>query len=98
MPLAELKRRPGAPELGVALEREYPREARMQGISGNALLRVQIHPDGSVQVRRRISETPGGCGDAWSEPSRGRASSRRQSDGRPARTEISYRCTFEIKS
>jgi TonB family protein len=94
-----LKRRPGAPELGVVLEREYPREARMQGISGNALLRVQIHPDGSVQVRRRISETPGGFGDACERALKGaRFVPALDRDGRPARTEISYRCTFEIKS
>jgi len=99
VPVADLMRRPVPPALDGVLEREYPREARMQGIAGNALLRVQILPDGSVRVRRRISETQGGFGEACERALKGaRFTPALDREGHPARTEISYRCTFEIKS
>jgi hypothetical protein len=70
----------------------------MQAISGSALLRVQIDADGWVHVQRRVSETPGGFGDACERALKGaRFVPALDRDGRPVRTEISYRCTFEIK-
>jgi TonB family protein len=98
VPLADLMRRPVAPALDTILEREYPRDARLQGESGSALLRVQILPDGSVLVRQHLFESRSGFGDACERVLRqSRWTPALDRDGRPARTEISYRCRFEVR-
>lgn len=94
-----LSKPPSAPRLDAALEKHYPAEARRTGISGSAVLRVQILHDGRVGVVRRVSETYAGFGDAcdrtiksgvW-EPATDRG-------GRPVATEITYTCRFEVRS
>lgn len=99
VPASALSRRPGAPFLDAALERNYPVEARRAGISGQARLRIQILADGRVGKVERLSESSAGFGDAcartvqaarWEPPL--------DHDGRPVATEITYVCKFEVRS
>jgi protein TonB len=95
---ANLAKAPRAPPLDTSLEKNYPPEARRSRISGSAILRLQILPDGRVGVVRRVSETYAGFAEAcertvkagtWEPPiDRG---------GRPVATEITFMCRFEVK-
>jgi len=80
------------------LERNYPQKPAGAGVSGSATLRVQIMPDGPWAPCARLSETYPGFGEAASARSESGlwgASLDRQ--GRPAATEITYACRFEVR-
>jgi periplasmic protein TonB len=96
---SELARPPRAPGLDRALERHYPPEARRSGISGSAVLRVQILSDGRVGAVRRLSQSYEGFGAAceatvreatWDPPT--------DREGSRVATEITYTCRFEVRS
>jgi len=97
---ASLARRPRAPSgLDLALERNYPLEARRSGISGTAVLRVKILPSGSVGDIRVVSESHGGFGQACERTVRGSSwEPPIDKDGTPVATEITYTCRFEVRS
>jgi len=89
---------PRPPNLDAALERNYPKSARNQGIGGNAVLRAQVLPDGRIGAVRRSSETFAGFADAcertlrsahWSPPI--------DRAGLPVGTEITYTCRFDVR-
>jgi hypothetical protein len=95
--LAELSRKPLPPALGSALERNYPKEARNLGKSGNAKVRARIEPSGEVRVAKIAFETSIGFGDAckktllasrWSAPL--------DRNGRPVATWVTYQCKFRV--
>jgi len=99
VPPSSLARRPRAPGLDAELERQYPAEARRSGISGSAVLRVRILPDGRVSEVHIQSESWTGFGPAcvrtvraarWEPPI--------DRDGTPVATEITYTCRFEVRS
>jgi TonB family protein len=82
------------------LERLYPRKARAEGVEGQAIIRLQIGPDGLPAKIRVISEDPTGyelgeaCvktlkGETWQPPL--------GEDGKAVTTRITYRCGFEIR-
>jgi TonB family protein len=95
--LADLARKPEPPALTGALERAYPAEARRLGLSGEAVVKARVRPDGAIDRARVVSATDGWFGDAcrrvlvasrWSPPvDRG---------GAPCATEIRYVCHFEV--
>ncbi|WP_394823655.1 TonB family protein [Pendulispora albinea] len=96
--VGDLSRAPRPPNLDDALERNYPKSARMQGIGGTAVLRAQILPDGRIGVVRRTSESFAGFGEAcertlrsanWSPPI--------DRAGLPVGTEITYTCRFDVR-
>lgn len=98
VPLGDLTRAPRAPDLNGVLERYYPREARLQGIEGRAVVRARIKPDGSVDRIRVVSESEGGFGQACRQTLDGsRWSAPIDRNGRPVATEISYTCRFEVR-
>lgn len=99
VPAASLSRAPRAPGLDDALERNYPPAARRSGISGTAVLRVQILSDGRTGSVRRVSESFEGFGDACAKTARGaRWEPPLDRDGRAVATEITYVCNFEVRS
>ncbi|HVJ91827.1 MAG TPA: TonB family protein [Labilithrix sp.] len=99
VPPSSLARRPRAPGLDRELERHYPREARLSGISGNAVLRVRILPDGRIGGVQFLSESWKGFGLACERTVRAaRWEPPIDRDGTPVATEITYTCRFEVTS
>lgn len=97
VPLASLKRPPRAPVLDEALVRNYPKSARDQGRTGEALVRARILPDGQVGPTQVLlasaPEFGRACqhslaGSRWSPPL--------DESGRPVATDVSYKCLFEV--
>ena len=94
----DLSRRPSAPDLTAVLARAYPDDARKKGISGKAVVRARIMPDGHVVEMAMLSESARGFGAAcqntlrdsiWSPPlDRG---------ARAVSTYINYTCRFEVQ-
>ncbi len=94
----DLARRPRAPGLDAALEQHYPAEARRSGISGKAVLRVRILPDGRIGKVQRIEETRSGFAEACEKAVRSAAwEPPLDREGAPVATEITYTCRFEIR-
>jgi TonB family protein len=96
--VADLSRRPEAPRLEEALERNYPAEARQGGLSGRAVVRARITPAGEVRDIFVQSESNAGFGRAcrdtlagshWTPPL--------DRDGHPVATIINYTCRFEVR-
>jgi len=99
VPPSSLARRPRAPGLDAELERQYPAEARRSGISGSAVLRVRILPDGRIGEVRIMSESWNGFGPACERTVRAaRWEPPIDRDGAPVATEITYTCRFEVRS
>lgn len=99
VPVGSLARAPSAPGLDAELERNYPLEAKRSGVSGLAVLRVQILPDGRVGRIARVSESFAGFGDACTRTVRaGKWQAPIDHDGRAVSTEITYTCRFEVRS
>jgi outer membrane biosynthesis protein TonB len=95
--LADLSKPPRAPVLGDMLERNYPDGARQRGVSGRAVMRLRVMPDGHLRDLIVVAESGGGFGEAcrrtlrdslWSPPLDRQA--------RPVSTFVSYTCTFEV--
>ena len=58
--VGDLSKQPIPPSLKSKLERLYPKKARQEGIEGEAVVRLQIAPDGLPSKIRIISESPDG--------------------------------------
>jgi protein TonB len=95
--LADLSKPPRAPVLSEMLERNYPDEARQRGVSGRAVMRMRVMPDGHLRDLIVVAESEGGFGEAcrrtlrdslWSPPL--------DREARPVSTFVSYTCTFEV--
>ena len=98
--VGDLSRQPIPPALKRKLEKLYPKKARQEGIEGEAVLRLQIAPDGLPTKIRIVSENPTGhdlgkaCmktlqGERWKPPL--------NKEGAPVTTRVTYRCGFEIR-
>lgn len=97
LPLSKLSRRPVPPSLEAALERNYPREARGLGKSGEAKVQARVEASGEIRSASIVFATSPDFGDAcrrtlvgtrWSTPLDG--------NGKPAATSIYYRCKFRV--
>jgi outer membrane biosynthesis protein TonB len=98
---ADLSRRPQPPaadELDAALERNYPKSAKQQGIEGVARIKLRVLANGKLQALGTVSETHPGFGDAC------KASVRDTSWGpgldrkhQPVATDIIYKCEFSVE-
>jgi protein TonB len=95
--LADLSKPPRAPVLSDMLERNYPDGARQRGVSGRAVMRMRVMPDGHLRDLIVVAESDGGFGEAcrrtlrdslWSPPLDRQA--------RPVSTFVSYTCTFQV--
>lgn len=96
-PFTQLSRKPAPPALGMALERNYPAEARRQGKGGEAKVRALIDAHGRATSVTVSSESSPGFGAAcqktllssqWTPPLGPR--------GEPTGTFVSYRCRFQV--
>jgi TonB family protein len=98
--VGDLSKQPIPPSLRQKLERLYPKKARQEGVEGEAVIRLQIGPEGLPSKIRIVSESPPGyelgkaCvealeGEKWQPPI--------GKDGKPVATRVTYRCGFEIR-
>ncbi len=98
--VGDLSRRPIPPSLKQKLERLYPKKAKQEGVEGQAVVRLQIGPDGSPSKLRLLSEDPVDykfgqvCKQAlqsstWKPPL--------DQDGKPVSTRVTFTCGFEIR-
>ena len=98
--LEKLSRAPRAPNLDGALERNYPKQARLQGVEGVAVVRARVNPDGSIVVTGVESESVNGfgfgeackrtlSGSRWSPPV--------DDKGQAVATLIRYSCDFRVR-
>lgn len=95
--LADLSAPPRPPALDGELAKHYPAQAKAQGITGRAVVRARIEPDGSVGRIRVVSESSDGFGEACKRTlEESRWTAPRDRDGREVSTEISYTCRFEV--
>lgn len=80
------------------LEQFFPPRARAQGVSGSALLRVRVQPDGRVGETKTLRETGEyGFGAACAKAlKQSRWQSPLDKRGQPVATEIRYLCEFEV--
>jgi len=98
--VGDLSKAPIPPSLKRKLERLYPEKARSEGVEGEAVVRLQINPDGTPAKLRLLSETPSGyqLGDACIRTLRGEAwEPPVDKDGKRVTTRVTYRCGFEIR-
>ncbi len=99
VPAASLAKAPSAPGLDAELERNYPAEARRGGISGKAVLRIEVRFDGSIGKVVNVSESHSGFADACAKTVRAaRWEAPLDREGRRVSTEITYVCRFEVRS
>ena len=98
--VGDLSRPPIPPSLKQKLERLYPKKAKQEGVEGQAVVRLQIGPDGSPSKLRLISEDPieyrfgqickqALQGATWKPPL--------DKDGKPVSTRVTFTCGFEIR-
>lgn len=97
VPVANLSKPPRAPNLDGVLERHYPKQARLAGIGGQAVVRARIGADGRVCQVSVLSESHPGFGAACQSTLGGsRWSSPLDRNGRLVSTEITYTCSFRV--
>lgn len=96
--VSDLSARPAPPgSLGAALARNYPAEARRQGLSGSAKVRARIDPDGVVRRVALVDESAAGFGAACSRTLNGsRWAAPKDKAGHSVATEIRYTCRFVV--
>jgi TonB family protein len=96
--LGDLSRAPSAPDLADALAAAYPAEARAKGLTGKAIVRARVMPDGRVRELALVSESANGFGDACERTLRdSRWSPPVDHEGRPVSTFINYTCRFNVE-
>lgn len=97
IPLAKLSKKPVPPDLGGALKKNYPPNARRQGRAGEAKVQARVEPSGSIGFAKVAFESEDGFGAAcrktllaskWTAPL--------DRTGSPVATWVSYRCKFRI--
>jgi TonB family protein len=96
--VADLGSRPAAPDLGSALHRNYPEDARRRGLSGTGEVRVRIDADGVARSVAPLAESAAGFAEACRRAVKGsRWSPPRDRSGRAVSTEVRYRCRFLVE-
>ena len=94
---SDLRRPPEAPPLDDALARNYPQDERRQGITGTAVIRARILPDGQVRPLSVLSASRPAFAEACRRTIAGsRWSGPLDRHARPCATDISYTCRFEL--
>jgi protein TonB len=96
--VADLSRPPSPPDMAGPLERAYPGEARKKGLSGKAVVRARIMPDGGARELAMLSESSVGFGEACKQTLRGsRWSPPVDRNGQAVSTYVAYTCRFEVR-
>jgi protein TonB len=109
---ADLSRRPKLPSadiLNEALERNYPKTARQQGVEGSASIKLRILANGKIEALRKDGSVASAANDTWGfgdaclKALREVAQQHRVEEtpldrqGQPAATEIRFKCTFTVE-
>jgi TonB family protein len=93
--LARPPRQP--PDMDETLLQYYPKQAKIQGIEGLAVMKVRISRTGEASDIRLVRESYGGFGDACEKTLRSSRWKPKLDDrGRPVPVEITYTCRFEV--
>jgi len=98
--VGDLSKRPIPPSLKQKLERLYPKKAKQEGVEGEAVVRLQVGPNGLPSKIQLITEDPVDykfgqiCkqalrGAKWEPPL--------DKDGKPVSTRVTFTCGFEIR-
>jgi TonB family protein len=96
--LADLSVPPKAPDLTDALAAAYPVDARSNGLTGKAVVRARVMPDGGVRELALVSESAPGFGAACQQTLRSsRWSPPLDRQGHPVSTFINYTCRFNVQ-
>lgn len=95
--LGDLSRPPRAPDLNAQLAANYPRDARLAGIPGSAVIRARILVDGRVGATRVVSESAPGFGRACQHTLAGsRWQPPLDAHQQAVATDLAYTCTFAV--
>jgi TonB family protein len=95
---ADLSHPPIPPDLVDAVRHAYPAEARTKGMSGKALVRLRIAPDGRTSDTKLISESATGFGAACQAALRGSMwSPPVDRQGQAVATVVKFTCRFEVQ-
>lgn len=98
---SDLTRRPNPPNgdlLNAALERNYPKSAKQQGIEGVARIKLRVLANGKVQALATISETYPGFAEACKTAMRDMSwTPGLDQAGQPVATDIPFKCEFLIE-
>lgn len=95
--LGDLSRPPHAPNLDAQLAANYPREARLAGTAGSAVIRARILVDGRVGPTRVVSESAAGFGAACQHTLAGsRWQPPLDAQQQAVATDLAYTCTFAV--
>jgi len=101
VPEGDLSRRvqlPPAEVLNAALERNYPKAARAQGIEGVTSIRLRVFASGKLQVLSTLSETYPGFADSCKLALRDMVfSPGLDKNGQPVATDIQFKCRFNVQ-
>ena len=99
--VGNLSRKPRPPNLRRILERNYPKRARAENKEGEAVVRLQINPDGQPSSIRVLTEEPKGFGfgEACSKTLRGQRwpGAPVNAKGERVATRVNYTCRFRIR-
>ena len=95
--LGDLSRPPRAPDLDAQLAANYPRDARLAGTAGSAVVRARILVDGRVGPTRVVSESAAGFGVACQHTLAGsRWQPPLDAQQQAVATDLAYTCTFAV--
>jgi hypothetical protein len=95
---ADLSRAPAAPDLTDVLAQAYPAAARSKGLTGKAVVRARVMPDGKLRELALLSESAIGFGAACQQTLRGSAwTSPLDRGGNAVSTFINYTCRFNVQ-
>ena len=95
--LGDLSRAPVAPNLDAQLAANYPRDARLAGTAGSAVIRARILVDGRVGPTRVVSESAAGFGVACQHTLAGsRWQPPLDAHQQAVATDLAYTCTFAV--
>jgi periplasmic protein TonB len=96
--LSRQAEQPDQDTLNAALERNYPKSARLQGIEGTSQIRLRVLASGKPEPLSTISETYPGFADACRATLRSvRFRPALDRAGQPVATDIVFPCTFSVE-
>lgn len=89
---------PSADILNAALERNYPKAAKQQGVEGVARIRLRVFASGKLQPLSTLSETYPGFADGCKNSLREIVfQPGLDKDGQPVATDVNYTCRFSVQ-
>ncbi len=99
VPFADLSRQPSPiSNLDQLLQRNYPEEAREQGVEGRVRVLIQILPTGRARILRTVSSSRQDFATACRRTvGQARFDPPLDSSGQPVATQVPFECDFRIR-